>query len=129
MHVCRVLRVSSNVEMNGIDVLKHGESAYPANAWLDVSTRMHASGVFSGMKTRKLSNKESQLHLIDEAPAVKLTTFDIESSKDKPEEVQDRLGSIIASEISNEDDNIIENGKVQSEKLERDNKSFENEQS
>jgi len=129
MHVCRVLRVSSNVEMNGIDVLKHGESAYPANAWLDVSTCMHASGVFSGIKTRKLSNKESQLHLIDEAPAVKMTTFDIESTKDKPEEVKDRLGSSVASEISNEEDNTIQNGKVQSEKLERDNKSFETEES
>ena len=123
MHVCKVLRVSSSVEMNGMDVLKHGEAAYPANAWLDVSTCMHASGVFTSSNKRKLSDQGSQLQLIGEEPAVKLTTFDIESpiEKESCEKVKDRLGSSIISEISSNENTI----KVSSDDLERDNKCFD----
>ena len=126
------LRLPREVELAGCDVIKHGEAAYPANAWLDVSTCMHASGGFylSGVKSRKISDQESQLHLIEEAPAVKLTTFDIESSKDTdiPEEEKDKLGSSIVSEISNDED-TIHNEKVMSERVKCDNKSFEPEES
>ena len=36
-----MLRVSASDEEDGMDVVKHGESAYPVNAWLEYQYSRH----------------------------------------------------------------------------------------
>merc|ERR1712037_631441 len=44
MKLIKMLRVSTEVEFKGMDIVKHGESAYPAQAWVEFQYNKGAKG-------------------------------------------------------------------------------------
>jgi len=44
MKLINMLRVSTEVEFKGMDIVKHGESAYPAQAWVEFQYNKGAAG-------------------------------------------------------------------------------------